>query len=356
MRAAAQADAGDVRLVNVQSAADPDLTPQDFVRAEDLVRDVSEVETFAITQPFPLLFDILERVGALAEPDDFIVYTNADIVLMPYFYRCIRDFIAYRFDALTVNRRIIGNITSFPVGSSFALAEVGSNHPGFDCFIFRRQQLNTYVRSNACLGVPWVGRSLLYNMVARAERMLMLKNVSLTYHYGDDKAWKCSTFDDYSKFNKRQYLTVLKALAADPVAASRLHAFCRHHSEPTAAYEALGVTLLAADEITALVAPDGAFVLVDERWLAPEMLPGRRVIPFLERDGQYWGLPADDETAIRELERLRRAGAGHIVFAWPAFWWLDHYAGFHRYLRARFPCALENERLVAFDLTNATVG
>jgi lipopolysaccharide biosynthesis glycosyltransferase len=105
-----------------------------------------------------------------------------------------------------------------------------------------------------------------------------------------------------------------------------------------------------AAEITKLVAPGGAFVLVDERWLAPEAIPDRRAIPFLERDGQYWGLPADDETAIRELERLRRAGAGHIVFVWPAFWWLDHYAGFHRHLRSRFPCVLENERLVVFDL------
>jgi hypothetical protein len=105
-----------------------------------------------------------------------------------------------------------------------------------------------------------------------------------------------------------------------------------------------------AAEIADLVAAGGAFVLVDERWLAPEALPERRAIPFLERDGQYWGPPADDPTAIRELERLRRAGAGHIVFAWPAFWWLEHYAGFHRHLRSRFRCALENERLVVFDL------
>jgi Sulfotransferase domain len=106
----------------------------------------------------------------------------------------------------------------------------------------------------------------------------------------------------------------------------------------------------AAADIADLVAAGGAFVLVDGRWLAPEALPERRAIPFLERDGQYWGPPADDATAIRELERLRRAGAGHIVFAWPAFWWLEHYAGFHRHLRSRFRCALENERLVVFDL------
>jgi hypothetical protein len=106
----------------------------------------------------------------------------------------------------------------------------------------------------------------------------------------------------------------------------------------------------AAGEIMDLVAAGGPFVLVDERWLAPEMLSNRHGIPFLERDGRYWGLPADDATAIRELERLHRAGAGHIVFTWPAFWWLDYYAGFHRHLRSRFRCVLENERVLVFEL------
>jgi Glycosyl transferase family 2 len=109
----------------------------------------------------------------------------------------------------------------------------------------------------------------------------------------------------------------------------------------------------AVDEIKALVPSGGSFILVDDALLGMDDSITRHPIPFLERDGQYWGLPADNETAIRELERLRRAGAGHIMFAWPAFWWLDHYAGFRLYLGARFRCALRNERLVAFDLTGS---
>ncbi|MBM4464923.1 MAG: glycosyltransferase [Chloroflexi bacterium] len=107
----------------------------------------------------------------------------------------------------------------------------------------------------------------------------------------------------------------------------------------------------AIQEISAFVPPGDAFILVDgDLWGAPEVLAGRRRIPFLERDGQYWGPPADDDTAICELERLRRSGASFIVFAWPAFWWLDHYAGLHRHLRSAYRCALENDRLVVFDL------
>ncbi len=92
-------------------------------------------------------------------------------------------------------------------------------------------------------------------------------------------------------------------------------------------------------------------VLVDEdQWSRREAFADYRTLPFLERDGQYWGPPPDDATAIRELERLRRAGANYLVFARPAFWWLDHYADLHRHIRAKYARVLQNERLVLFDL------
>jgi glycosyltransferase involved in cell wall biosynthesis len=105
------------------------------------------------------------------------------------------------------------------------------------------------------------------------------------------------------------------------------------------------------EEIEMLVPVGDVFVLVDEeQWGADPIVAGRRRVPFLEQGGRYWGPPPDDETAIRELDRLRDAGASHIVVAWPAFWWLDHYAGFRRHLRTTFRCSLENDRLVVFDL------
>jgi glycosyltransferase involved in cell wall biosynthesis len=108
----------------------------------------------------------------------------------------------------------------------------------------------------------------------------------------------------------------------------------------------------AAQDIEALVPVGATFILVNEdTWDEREVaISGRRVLPFLEKDGRYWGQPADDATAVRELERLRRRGASFLVFAWPALWWLDYYVGFAAHLRASFPCVLANERLRAFDL------
>lgn len=107
----------------------------------------------------------------------------------------------------------------------------------------------------------------------------------------------------------------------------------------------------AAGEINAFVPAGDKFILVDDgTWGAQEVFPNNRALPFLECNGQFWGAPEDDAAAIAELDRQRCAGVGFIVFAWPAFWWLDHYAEFRRHLDTEFRCALKNDRLVIYDL------
>jgi trans-aconitate methyltransferase len=111
---------------------------------------------------------------------------------------------------------------------------------------------------------------------------------------------------------------------------------------------------LARQEIESLVPESQAFILADEDQWALRFTGARRAIPFTEKDGQYWGQywgpPADDQSATHEFERLRRAGASFAVFASPAFWWLEHYAALSRHLEAQFRCVLKNDRLIVFDL------
>jgi ubiquinone/menaquinone biosynthesis C-methylase UbiE len=105
-----------------------------------------------------------------------------------------------------------------------------------------------------------------------------------------------------------------------------------------------------SDLIASLIPPDAVSIVVDEGAWEAEDIAGRRALPFLERDGKYWGKPLDDDTAIRELERLREAGAAFLVFLSPAMWWLDYYTGFSRYLCMTFRCILQSDSLAAFDL------
>jgi thioesterase domain-containing protein len=110
----------------------------------------------------------------------------------------------------------------------------------------------------------------------------------------------------------------------------------------------------AKDDLTRIIPFGDSFILVDGCEWGADFVTGRRAIPFLEREGQYAGCPADDETAIRELERLRQAGANFIVFGWPAFWWLDYYTNFARYLTTTTRKIFSDDCLIAFDLTGAT--
>jgi hypothetical protein len=104
-------------------------------------------------------------------------------------------------------------------------------------------------------------------------------------------------------------------------------------------------------EISGLVSGVDSFLLADEAQFGVQLPVKSRMIPFPEQEGQYAGPPADDEAAICALEQAHHSDrARFLIVAWPAFWWLDHYAGLTRHLRSKYRCVLENERLVVFDL------
>ena len=107
----------------------------------------------------------------------------------------------------------------------------------------------------------------------------------------------------------------------------------------------------AIQHIDDIIPAGETFILADgDGWGTDEFLAGRRRISFMEREGRYWGAPPDDDQAIGELERLRRLDLRFIVFAWPVYWWLEHYTEFRRYLFSNFQPVLQNDCLVVFDL------
>ncbi len=110
---------------------------------------------------------------------------------------------------------------------------------------------------------------------------------------------------------------------------------------------------LSVQDVLAATAAQATIVLADEnQWDLGGRLQDRRVVRMVERDGQYWGPPADGRQAVVELERLRRAGAAHLVVGWPARWWLETYRELSDYLHQRCRCTLSNERVIIFDLAD----
>lgn len=109
--------------------------------------------------------------------------------------------------------------------------------------------------------------------------------------------------------------------------------------------------LKAKEEVKHLI-PNGAdYVLIDNDELASDCLaPGRRAIPFVERDGTYFGPPPDDQSAIAELERQTSQGIRFVVFWWTAFWWLAEYVTLNEYLQVHATRLLENDALKVFQL------
>lgn len=90
--------------------------------------------------------------------------------------------------------------------------------------------------------------------------------------------------------------------------------------------------------------------VADDSSCGYELFSDYDVLPFMERDGEYWGAPADGQTGFHEVERQRLSSVQYIVIVWPAFWWLDYYSALHEHLQPRYHCALGNSRLVIYDL------
>lgn len=106
------------------------------------------------------------------------------------------------------------------------------------------------------------------------------------------------------------------------------------------------------ETMASILPVDSRYALVDDdQWGSLQVFSDRTRVPFMEKDGEYWGNPVDDAAAIAELDRLHGKGLGYILFASNCFWWLDYYKGFAQHLNTRHRCVFKNERLIAFELT-----
>ncbi len=110
-----------------------------------------------------------------------------------------------------------------------------------------------------------------------------------------------------------------------------------------------GVERLASD-LARAIPPGASIVLVGGRSLGRLATAGFRVVPLLENDEIDLDVLAAKESALRQLEQLRMAGAEFLVLTWTAFWLRDYYPALVLALSSTTRVVLENSRAVVFDL------
>jgi hypothetical protein len=110
----------------------------------------------------------------------------------------------------------------------------------------------------------------------------------------------------------------------------------------------------ARDDL-AVVLLEGAELLLADGGELGSTLMGDRPWQGFQGDGGYGGPPGADDAA-GELARAEREGIRYLVFAWPAFWWLDAYPGFARQLRRTWRRVLRTDRVAIYELLRSEQG
>lgn len=178
-------DEVDVQVYTTQFEEDREIIPTHFIQLSNLKRSVLDVNPQLKERKLPLIGDILEKATEI-EAYDYLIYTNADIALMPHFYSFVASQLLKGHDALVINRRRIGNHYQFPEDLDLMYADLGRSHPGFDCFVFKKELINQFILDNICIGIPFLEVSLIHNIASFAKHPLYVMNGHLTFHLGTE--------------------------------------------------------------------------------------------------------------------------------------------------------------------------
>ncbi|TND09665.1 MAG: hypothetical protein FD123_1022 [Bacteroidetes bacterium] len=206
---AAAVDVAEVGLFTAQLPEDRPAVPEGFVPTPDLARALPDVLP-ASKRRLPLLADVLQRLYEATDAD-ILIYTNADIALMPGFYRMVAQYAAKGYDAFAINRRRISSRFNSVAQLDGMYAEAGEMHPGYDTLVFHRALFEKFQLGNVAVGLPCVDMAFLHNLIAFSKNFRLFTGKHLTFHIGMElvKTWGNSAESD---FNKTEALAVVKKL------------------------------------------------------------------------------------------------------------------------------------------------
>ena len=204
MAAKNQSNLSDIELIQccTQYSEDEEVVPSYFKKLSNLKRSVKDVNSKLNGRKLPLIKDILFKTLEI-ENVDYIIYTNVDIALMPFFYDTVHQYIKEGNDFISINRRRLENKYDAVKQLPQMYAELGKSHPGFDCFIFKQSLLEKLHLDGICVGVPFLEVSLLHNLLSVAENPKILFDKHLSFHVGMNVLGFKK--DDYYSHNRATY-------------------------------------------------------------------------------------------------------------------------------------------------------
>ena len=153
-----------------------------------LARSVDDVCSTHRPKYLPLIAEIMALAAQIDA--DYYIYTNIDIILQPHFYGFLSNYLslidkeAGKYEALIINRRRIPQLRGSYEQLSAYSTRWGAVHPGFDCFVLSKCLLHRLILGSICLGVPFIGVAMAYNMFTYARSWKIFEQEDLTFHLG----------------------------------------------------------------------------------------------------------------------------------------------------------------------------
>ena len=195
----------DVKLFSTKYVEDAEIVPDYFQKTVNLENAI-EING---KKKLPLIKDILQRLYESSTAEYFI-YTNTDIIVLPHFYETVAKIIEHGYDAFIINRRRIPKIYNSVNDLPFIYSDMGKSHPGFDCFVFKRELFPKFILGEICVGIPFVEATLMHNLFAHAEKCKLFDDLHLTTHIGMDVMPKREK--EYYSHNRKEFEKIKKEL------------------------------------------------------------------------------------------------------------------------------------------------
>lgn len=172
-----------IELCSTQYEEDLSTIPAQFTILSNLNKSIKDIQPGLTEKKLPLIRDVLEKLKEV-EAADYYIYSNVDIALMPQFYDCIYSYISEGYDTIIINRRRLQKKYKEVKDLPRMYADLGKSHPGFDCFVFKKELLDKMVLGNICIGVPFIEATLVHNLFSFANKPLFIADAHLTFHIG----------------------------------------------------------------------------------------------------------------------------------------------------------------------------